>query len=130
MMKNYQDLSNFNTLSLPLHYPNFNGAIDNQLFDQFYYLIQNITDYNLKPNLNYKRFFILNFYDFLTPSIPETPCFNLYAKLIINLLNTLSLWLDHSILDLYVYVHIFIFKFIIIMIRFLKKIKEQRKLSS
>lgn len=123
MVESYKKILNFNTLSLPLQSSNFNEIIDDQLFDQFYYQIQNVSDYSSTPDLNYKRSFFIN-HEKMRYEGFERPCFELnlsflkrtlyltnsdnYAKIVLNLLAILSLWLDHSLLDLYPYVHYFV----------------------
>ena len=79
-----------------------------------------LTDHNQISNSNYKRIFYLNYYrrefcrknesdftfriSFLKKTLLVTNEDN-YGKLILNLLNILSLWLDHTVFDLYVYVY-------------------------
>ena len=93
--------------------------IDDEIFDQYYYQFKNISDNNKRIKPNFQRLYQANIYEEVT-AYEYTPDFILtisffkkvvvitnednYAKLILNLLNVLSLWFNLSILDLYVYV--------------------------
>ena len=112
---------NLQTTNLPIQKSDFSDEIDDDLFEQYYLQVQNITDHQMPPNSNFKRSFAKNNleqYIFVDNKLPDIS-FGLiffkkvikitnednYTKLIVNLLNVLSLWFDLGILDLHCYVY-------------------------
>ena len=113
------------TLNLPLEKEAFNNEIDDDLFEQYYLQVQNITDNQTPTNSNYKRIFATNYFKpyFFNPSEPDLVLYLIqfkkkititnsdnFTKLILNLLNAFSIWFGLGILDLHVYVHLLIHK--------------------
>ena len=122
-------LTNFkrglSTLNLPLEEEAFNDEIDDDLFEQYYLQVQNITDYQTPTNSNYKRIFATNYFDDYDLDIYKPDIsLNLigfkkkltitnsdnFTKLILNLLNAFSIWFSLGVLDLHVYVHLLFHK--------------------
>ena len=113
------------TLNLPLEKDAFNNEIDDDLFEQYYLQVQNITDYQTPTNSNYKRIFATNYfesYEFdtsgpdltvyliqFTKKLTMTNSDN-FTKLILNLLNASSVWFGLGVLNLHVYVHLLFHK--------------------
>lgn len=108
------------TLNLPIEKQHFNLEIDDDLFEQYFNQIENVTSDDSKPGSNYRRQFAINhlekgknskLYDadlnfeliFFKKIIVLTNQDN-FAKLIMSLLNALSIWLNLDILDLHVYI--------------------------
>lgn len=96
-------------------------TIDDNLFEQYYLQVQNITDYANQTSSNYRQN-VYNLYtqplyrnnysfeDFLFSHSLTSRYIKIsnkenYTKLIISILNTLSLWLNISILELHVYMN-------------------------
>lgn len=127
LLRNYQKISNSKTLYFPLRINNFKENIDDENFEQFYDQFQKLADYNIPSNLNYKRLFILNYFKEYYKKNKENKNFRIYinflkrtlivtneenfSKLIVNLLNILSLWLDYSVLDLHSHLYKLLQKF-------------------
>ena len=108
------------TLNLPLEEDAFNNEIDDDLFEQYYLQIQNVTDHQTPAKSNYKRIFATNYYN--VDSDTSKPDLSLhlipfkkkltitnsdnFTKLILNLLNAFSTWFGLGVFDLHVYVHL------------------------
>ena len=108
--------SNFNlsTRSVPFYMDDFDLEIDDELFEQYYLQIQNVSDAYLPKNLD-NEFRTYNTYinpidaNLDAATFEFCPSFFIqrtiitnddnYAKLIQNFLNTLSLWLNITLLD-------------------------------
>lgn len=120
LMTNYKTKLNMITLNLPVEKEAFSDKIDDDLFEQYYLQVQNITDHQTSINSNYKRIFTTN--DLNTVQIASSDpdlSFHLilfkkklmitnldnFTKLILNLLNALSIWFGLGVLDLHVYVY-------------------------
>ena len=116
---------NLRTTNLPIEKNDFNDEINDDLFEQYYLQVQNITDNQIPANSNYQRKFFRHTFAkinmFNRPDVPDSKfCLNFfkqivqitnddnYAKLILNLLNVLSLWFDLGVFDLNVYFSYFI----------------------
>ena len=100
----------------------FNFRIDDELFKQFYLQIQNVTDYHSPKSLNFKQF-KYNLYSTVDYSKLRNPDFvfsisavsrhaemsneDNYTKLVVSILNTLSLWFNICALSLIVYINSF-----------------------
>ena len=135
--------SSFNhlkTLKLPLEENHFKFEVDDDLFKQYYLQVQNVTDNYLSTDSNYQRPLATNYYEILRGQKPDF-IFKLifykkvititnrdnHSRLIINLLNVLTIWFDLGVLDLHAYVHkikvifIFIRKLLLKIERFIKK---------
>ena len=110
------------TLNLPIEEEAFNNEIDDDLFEQYYLQVQNITDHQKPTNSNYKRIFVNNYIDsnydwesskkYLSLHLIQfkkkltiTNSDN-FTKLLLNLLNVFSIWFGLGVLDLHVYVHL------------------------
>lgn len=103
------------TLNLFLKRKLFHSEIRDDLFEIFFNQEQNRSDHSLPPNLNYARDFSV--YHLVKEKSPDfeliyrifffkkvvTTAQDGYAKLILVLLNCLSLWFDFVILDLAAY---------------------------
>lgn len=122
MKTNFKTKFNRHTLQLPLLRDDFDSQLDDDLFEQYYLQVQNVTDHCKPINLNYRRAYVINHisgFDFHTRTghrfaefnfIPIffkiclevlNPNKNNYSTLCINLLNSFSLFLNLSIFDLY-----------------------------
>lgn len=122
LINNFKNQYNLTTLNLPLEQKNFGYKINDQLFEKFYREKQNVTDHKLPGNLNFQRQFALNHIKkepkslsnnqdnltkpdftfsliFFNRLVSITNRDNL-AKLILSMLNALSLWFDFKIFDL------------------------------
>ena len=125
LKNNFDENYNLRTLYLPSEIVNSNNEINNDLFEQ--YSSQEIK-YKLSLNLNIQKLFIktnvkkeknknLNKSDFIFElnfiknKILITNEDN-FTKLILNLLNVLSLWFSLCILDLHTYVYYAYFKIV------------------
>ena len=117
-------LTNFkrglSTLNLPLEEEAFNDEIDDDLFEQYYLQVQNITDQQTPTNSNYKRIFATNYFErlhfvtfkpdislHLIPIKKRVTITNSdnFTKLTLSLLNAFSIWFGLGVLDLHVYFH-------------------------
>ena len=135
LLNNFKRSSNhLRTLKLQLGEKHFNDEIDDDLFEQYYLQVQNVTDNYLSTDSNYQRLLAINYYSeerrdsYLHRETPDF-IFNLtfykkvititnrdnHSRLIINLLNILSIWFDLGVLDLHTYVHKIKFIFIFIL---------------
>ena len=113
------NLKNFTTNEFLLEQADFDKEIDNNLFQQFFLQVMNVTDHQRPASLNYKlthtNFYskridlnINTYFQFTVLPISkrvEISNEDNFAKLIQNLLNTLSLWLNISISDLVVHLN-------------------------
>ena len=124
LMANFDQDHKLRTLYLPLE--NSTNEIDDELFEQYHH---KHVKYKSATNSNFLRLFItINFQralsfaakpgfkfelNFITNRILITNEDN-FTKLILNLLNVLSLWLNLCILDLHVYVYYAYFKIVFI----------------
>ena len=52
------------TLNLPVEKEAFHNEIDDDLFEQYYLQVQNITDHQIPTNTNYKRIFATNYFEY------------------------------------------------------------------
>ena len=122
------------SLKLPLERTKSNKEIDEDLFEQHYKQIENMDRKSTK-NLYIQKLLITNDveieeYSTFQPDfifelnfvnnrilIKNEDCFFKY-KLVLNLLNVLSLWADLCILDFYVYVYYAYHKTVFILITF------------
>lgn len=122
MKKNFEEEFNLTTRNIILlneETDDFKREIDDELFEQFYLQVQNVSDHNSPVSLNYEQkiskiYVTQDFYpnhdypnfkiafSFLTRQT-EIQNDDNNAKLVLSLLNTLSLWLNLYILDIYVY---------------------------
>ena len=123
LMNNFESNYNLRSLYLPSENGNSNIEINDGLFEQYCNQIQNI-DYSTPLNSNIRKLFIINHLkkeyfnykekkneqdftfelNFLKNEIKITNEDNI-VKLILSLLNVLSLWCDLCIFDLGVYVY-------------------------
>ena len=109
------------TLNLPLEEEIFNNEIDDDLFEQYYLQVQNITDHQTATNSNYKRIFATNHFNrnVLSTSKPDLALHLIqfkkkltitnsdnFTKLLLNLLNAFSTWFGLGVFELDVYVHL------------------------
>ena len=119
LLLNFELNYNLRTLNLPSENEDLNKEIDNDnLFEQYY------NEYGHKSpfNLNFQKLFIttklkqeLRFQNFTEPDFEFKLNFkedkilitneDNFTKLILNLLNALSLWTDLCILNLHIYAH-------------------------
>ena len=127
LMYNFELNYNLRTLYLPSEKVNSNNEIDDELFEQYF---NQETKQKSSLNSNIQKLFISNDNQFDLSNISK-PDFVLelnfikneiqvtnednFTKLILNLLNILSLWFDLCILDLHVYVYYAYFKMAIIL---------------
>lgn len=113
----FKERYNTTTMSIPLEKADFHLRIDDKLFRDYYYAEQHPKDQSLPGNLNYERQYFINY-------IKEKPVgreedivlnfeFNLifrnekleilnednWAKLILNLINVLSIWLSLNMFE-------------------------------
>ena len=119
LLRTYKETHQLVTLNLPVKKNLFGYEIDEDLFAQHYSQIQNKSDHEKPTNLNYLREFAINNVRETTKneSSPESDfSFHLthfrkivvytnddsYPKLILSLLNVLSIWFGSTILDLWV----------------------------
>ena len=133
LMNDFEQNKKLRSLKLPLERIKSNKEIDDDLFEQHYKQIENM-DHKSTKNLNSQKLFITNSVKkeiLLTYSYPDFR-FELnfvknrilitnednFFKLILNLLNVLSLWANLCILDLYVYVYYAYHKTVFIFITF------------
>ena len=144
LLNNFKrSFNHLRTLKLPLEENHhFSGEVDDDLFEQYYLQVQKIIDNYLSTDSNYQRLLAINYY-LEENKYSQTPdfIFNLifykkvititnrdnHIRLIINLLNILSIWFDLGVLDLHIYVHkikfifIFIHKLLLEIERFILK---------
>lgn len=123
MINRFQIIFEHQTLKLPIDRDdeNLNSPIDDLLFDQYFKLIQNVTDHEAPLNPNYLRTFSVNYLektDYINSKSNDTYDFEFgfiffiriieisnkdnYVKLILNLVNVLSIWFSIGVLDLYI----------------------------
>ena len=139
LLKNYKRKIGYATNNLPLRDLLFKSSINNQLFEQYYLQVQNYSDYHLPRDLNYKRLFIINYYETKIFSKESShfefqPLFYIknlvienqdnYPKLILNCLNLLSMWFNANIgfsLNNY---FLKILKFFVFIFKCLSKLKK------
>ena len=143
LLNNFKRSSNhLRTLKLPLKENHFNDEIDDDLFEQYYLQVQNVTNKYLSTDSNCTRSLATNYYseqfvdgkkpDFIFKLIFYKKVITItnrdnHSRLIISLLNVLSIWFDLGVLDLHAYVHkikfifIFIHKLILEIERFILK---------
>ena len=118
MKEKFKDDFNLTTGDLLLDNDLMKIEIDNDLFEQFYLQIQNVSDHSSLTSFSYKitgyHLFSKHYdgytkepdfsfsFSFLSRQVEMTNEEN-YTKLLITILNALSLWLHISILDIYIY---------------------------
>ena len=121
---NFEKL-NLTTNEIPLEFADFDKEINNQLFKQLFLQVMNVSDHQYPNSLNSKLIFfnyyskriVLNYLTFFQFSIlpigkrVEITNSENVAKLIQDILNSLSLWLSISITDLWAYIE-WVFNFI------------------
>lgn len=131
----FKETFNLVTMNLFIKKNNFNVEVNDEIFEQFFVQIQNLTDMQSIKNLNFERLFIETNYEirmqhqlsfefslvFFKKRLDITNEDN-FAKLILKILNVLSLWLDLGILDIYVYIYK-VKLFIIVLFKFLLRQK-------
>ena len=134
LMNDFEKNKKLRSLKLPLERIKSNKEIDDDLFEQHYKKIEN-TDHKSTKSLNSQKLFITNNIKSEISSIDYSNSdfrFELnfvknrilitnednFFKLILNLLNVLSLWADLCILDLYVYVYYAYYKTVFAFITF------------
>ena len=126
LLNNFKrSFNHLRTLNLPLKESHFNDEIDDDLFEQYYLQVQNVTDNYQSTDSNYQRSFATNYYEIINRQKSDF-IFNFifYKKvitvtnrdnhsiLIINLLDIFWLWFDLGVLELHAYVHKIKFIFI------------------
>ena len=131
LLNNFKrSFNHLRTLKLPLEENHFNDEIDDDLFEQYYLQVQNVTDNYLSTDSNYQRLLATNYYaeeyvddgkipDFIfklifCKKVITTTNRDNHSRLIMNLLDILSIWFDLGVLDLHTYVHKIKFIFIFI----------------
>lgn len=114
LLNNFEQCCKFGTLNLP--FEKLNLEINDEIFDQYFSQIQNVSDHRASVNSNYQRLFIKNG----NQISPKTVDFKFelnfikkivlitndnFVKLILSLLNCLSFWFDLNIFhfDFYLY---------------------------
>lgn len=153
LLNKFRSVFKMHTLILPLvvsNESNFDLDIQDQLFEQFYNQIQNITDSNTASvNSNFERDFYINHLNdiiyngsdykmdlifnmrFFKKIILITNDFN-YSKLILNGLNILVFWFNIEIFELYIYIlklrFFFIFQYRLL-VNLERKFKKEIRLS-
>ena len=122
LMNYFTNKFSLQTTNLPIETPNFSDEIDDDLFEQYYLQVQNITDHQMPPNSNFRRSFTksnlehdsfrnsiklpdISFGLIFFKKVIKITNEDNYTKLILNLLNVLSLWFDLGVLDLHCYVY-------------------------
>ena len=121
LMNNFEQDYNLRTRDLPSEKVNLNNEINDDLFKQFFDQETRKFQHNFHENLNIKRIFITTNIKKSDNSIALEPDFkfelnfienkilitneNNFTKLILSLLNVMSLWLSLCILDLHAYVY-------------------------
>ena len=118
MRQTFKNKYNYATLKLPLE-NDFDLPINDALFDQFNQQIVSNSN-QLNKNFNFKRTFLINDIEnysksFLGFNLYFHPVFyrkiliisnqNSYAKLTINILNSLAIWLDFGFLEFHVHIY-------------------------
>ena len=133
-----------NTRTLPLELGS-NFVIDDELFDQYFRQIQNVTDYNAPRVIEFEREFYftsyrvksarLDDYDLrfhLMPLVSRTKLTNResYSSMLINILNSLNIWTNFCVLDIHVYiqamVHLF-YRLYLLLVRFDVKLYRMKR---
>ena len=134
MKQKFKKLFNKSVLAIPLDEDEFDLRIDNDLFRQYYLQVQNVSDqslsdYDYKRSIYHKYIQIQEFpIDKIKKKIIQIPNleFSLsfyvqrtefatednYAKLVQNILNSLSLWLNLCLFDFHTYVNRFLALFV------------------
>ena len=119
LLNNFKkSFNHLKTLKIPLKVNHFKFEVDDDLFEQYYLQVQNVTDNYQTTDSNYQRLLATNFYSEENLVI-QNPGFifnlNFYkkkieisnddssTKLVLNLLNILSFWFDLGILDMHIY---------------------------
>lgn len=132
---------NLTTNEIPLELADFDKEINNQLFKQLFLQVMNVSDHQYPNSLNSKlsffnyyskRIFVncSTFFQFsILPICKRVEITNSenVAKLIQDILNSLSLWLNISITDLWAYIE-WLFKFILKFYRLLVAIRAKLSL--
>lgn len=119
MQNNFKNKFNLQTRAIPFH--DFGDTeIDDELFEQYFSQVQNVSDHYYPHNLNINFEIYSSYIDKITvpphyPTFEFYPSFQLqktiittdgnYAKLIQNILNTLSLCVNICILDISLYIN-------------------------
>ena len=130
LLNNFKrSFNNLRTLKFPLKENHFKFEVDDDLFEQYYLQVQNVTDNYLSTDSNYQISLATNYYHEYVDRKSYDFNFNLIfykkkvvisnddssTKLVLNLLNILSFWFDLGILDIHIYFskvkHIFVFIF-------------------
>ena len=120
MQAKFGDLENLTTNEIPLEQGDLSKEIDNELFKQFYIQVMNVTDHqqpiSLESNLVFFNFYskridldLFTFFQFtILPISKRVEISNNenFAKLIQDILISLSLWLNISIADLLVHLNL------------------------
>ena len=120
LLNNFKNFNHLRTLKLPLKKNDFKLEVDDDLFEQYYLQVQNVTDNYLSADTNYSRLLATNYYskesvfrvgpDFIFNLIFYKKVITItnrgnYSRLIMNLLDVLSIWFGLGVLDLHPYVH-------------------------
>ena len=131
MIDNYDGKYKLKTLNLPVEENAFNDEINDDLFEQYYLQESTPMDSDKIYYLEkYQKLFAFNYQkeekfsesspdlNYVAISLKRKATFtneDNFAKLILNLLNALSLWFDLGVLDCHVYIfklrYIFLFLF-------------------
>ena len=117
----FKERYNATTMSIPLEKPDFQLKIDDQLFRDYYYAEQSPKDQSTPGNLNYERQYFLNYIKEQSLGREEDIVLNFefnlifrnekleilnednWAKLILNLINVLSIWLSLNMFEALVF---------------------------
>lgn len=105
----------FRTMKMPLEEEHFGFELQDDLFEQFFSMVQNVTTHSLLDNSDDQQTFVFNHLRERVFSAESDLIFSLdlirkvlvakneenFAKLVLNLLNVLFLWFDLGILDLH-----------------------------
>ena len=136
-----------NTRTLPLELDS-SFVIEDQLFDQYIQQIENETDYSAPRVINFEReiYFTsfvgkrthLDDYDMkfhLVPLVARTKLTNResYSSMVINILNTLNIWTNFCVLDIYLYIQTvfrLLYRFYLLLIQLDIKLYHKKKLFS
>lgn len=125
LLRNYRAICQSVTLNLALNKKLFHEEIRDDLFDQLYRQIQNVSDRSASSNLNYERQYSINHIRKLSGTSHFSFGFVWFkkvvvttnqinpSKLLLNLLNVLSIWFNMNVLDLHIFLskirYIFVF---------------------
>ena len=119
LLANFQNITNCTTQIRPLEEKNFEFEINDKLLEQYFLQIQSEIDNSpyTNPNYNVATYSSIIKTTYQKMDEPEITILsnsykykltitndNNYAKLLINILNALSLWLSLTVMDLHVYV--------------------------